>query len=49
MTATDREHLETRLLLIAEMLERAVAEVRREIDHIRGTSNGLPEPSGEQQ
>jgi len=33
---TDPSHIETRLLIVAEMLERAVAEVRRAMAEVKG-------------
>lgn len=33
---TDPSHLETRLLVVAEMLEKAVAEVRRTMAEVKG-------------
>lgn len=45
----DPAHLETRLLVVAEMLERAVAEVRRAMDEIRADTppKGVPRlPAG---
>lgn len=46
----DPQHIETRLLVVAEMLERAVAEVRRAMDEIKaGTpphgAKPLPPPN----
>lgn len=35
----DPAHLETRLLVVAEMLEKAVAEVHKAMDEIRGTTS----------
>lgn len=35
----DPTHLETRLLIVAEMLDRAVAEVRRAMAEIRATDD----------
>lgn len=34
----DPGHIETRLLVVAEMLEKAVAEVRRAMDEVRATT-----------
>jgi hypothetical protein len=34
----DPVHIETRLLVVAEMLERAVAEVRRAMDEIKAVT-----------
>lgn len=34
----DPQHIETRLLVVAEMLERAVAEVRRTMDEIKAST-----------
>ncbi len=34
----DPGHIETRLLVVAEMLERAVAEVRRAMDEVRAVT-----------
>lgn len=34
----DPQHIETRLLVVAEMLDRAVAEVRRTMDEIKATT-----------
>lgn len=39
----DPSHIETRLLVIAEMLDRAVAEVHRAVADVKG---GLP-PAGD--
>jgi hypothetical protein len=39
----DPSHIETRLLVVAEMLEKAVREVRRTMAEIKGEINaGLP-------
>lgn len=35
-------HIETRLLVVAEMLERAVAEVRRAMDEIKSGATAKP-------
>jgi hypothetical protein len=34
----DSNHIETRLLVVAEMLEKAVAEVRRAMDEVRAVT-----------
>jgi hypothetical protein len=39
----DPTHIETRLLIVAEMLDRAVAEVRRAMAEIKATPDGLPD------
>lgn len=42
----DRSHIETRLLVVAEMLEKAVAEVRRAMAEVR--ADVQPEVDGRQ-
>jgi signal transduction histidine kinase len=39
----DPTHIETRLLLVAEMLDRAVAEVRRTMDQLKAGKPADPE------
>lgn len=42
----DPSHIETRLLVVAEMLDQAVAEVRRTMAEIKGDiDSGLPTES----
>ncbi len=36
----DPAHIETRLIVVAEMLEKAVAEVRRAMKEVRGEDGG---------
>jgi hypothetical protein len=49
----DPSHVETRLLVLAELLERAVQEVRRAMVDIRSGPDGIgttppePDPAGE--
>lgn len=42
-TNPDTSHIETRLLVVAEMLERAVAEVHRAMGEIRASSTSQPD------
>lgn len=41
----DPTHIETRLLIVAEMLDRAVAEVRRAMAEIRSDPPDTPDPN----
>lgn len=41
----DPSHIETRLLVVAEMLEKAVAEVRRTMAEIKGEIDGISPPT----
>lgn len=44
---SDPAHLEARLLLVAEMLDHAVREVRRAMDDVRGVSHPPPADEAE--
>jgi hypothetical protein len=41
----DPQHIETRLLVVAEMLERAVAEVNRVVDEIKAVAPLVAPPT----